>query len=51
MSYAETAVLEVEAKLGNLNNDMTRIMESLTQVFYMKSQLRSQANPVEYLMP
>jgi hypothetical protein len=27
MQYAETAVLEVEAKLANLNDDMTRIME------------------------
>ena len=27
MQYAETAVLEVEAKLANLNEDLTRIME------------------------
>jgi hypothetical protein len=27
MQYAETGVLEVEAKLANLNEDLTRIME------------------------
>lgn len=51
MVYAEAAVQEVEAKLANLNEDLNRIVDQLQQVFYMKSQLKSQSNPVEYLMP
>lgn len=51
MIFAEGAVQEVEAKLAHLNDDLVRIAEQLQQVFYMKSQLKSQSNPVEYLMP
>ena len=50
MAYAETALLEVEARLKNLNSDVSRIVEQLQQVVYMKTQIKA-GNPVEYLVP
>lgn len=50
LAFTETSILEVEAKLQMLNNEMQKVVEQVQQVLYMKTQVR-QGNPVEYMMP
>jgi uncharacterized protein YpuA (DUF1002 family) len=38
--YAETGLQEVEAKMKNLNTDFTRIIDQLSQLLYLKAQIK-----------
>ena len=40
LAYAETALQEVEAKMQDYNRDITRVIEQLNQVLYIKSQIK-----------